>query len=140
MKNNVDFFFHFSDFTLNENLYPLKRHSSFYYIVRGVYYFTRSFVYSLIYGNYKYKEINSVKGKILFFCLSLNNRRALSSVMDKFDKQDYHLLLDVDVPELTFKEGSVASLEKPNKKGQMSSLRLSIRRLRSQMRTGEKPG
>jgi len=92
MKNNVDFFFHFSDFTLNENLYPLKKHSSFYYIVRGVYYFTRSFVYSLIYGNYKYKEINSVKGKILFFCLSLNNRRALSSVMDKFDKQDYHLL------------------------------------------------
>ena len=96
MKNNVDFFFHFSDFTLNENLYPLKKHSSFYYIVRGVYYFTRSFVYSLIYGNYKYKEINSVKGKILFFCLSLNNRRALSSVMDKFDKQDYHLLLDAE--------------------------------------------
>lgn len=32
------------------------------------------------------------------------------------------------------------SLEKPNKKGQMSSLRLSIRRLRSQMRPGEKPG
>ena len=31
-------------------------------------------------------------------------------------------------------------MEKPNKKGQMSSLRLSIRRLRSQMRAGEKPG
>ncbi len=110
MKNNVDFFFHFSDVTLNENLYPLKRHSSFYYIVRGVYYFTRSFVYSLIYGNYKYKEINSVKGKILFFCLSLNNRRALSSVMDKFDKQDYHLLLDVEVPELTLKRVYIKSL------------------------------
>lgn len=113
MKNNVDFFFHFSDFTLNENLYPLKRHSSFYYIVRGVYYFTRSFVYSLIYGNYKYKEINSVKGKILFFCLSLNNRRALSSVMDKFDKQDYHLLLDVEVPELTLKRVYIKSLIYP---------------------------
>lgn len=54
-------------------------------------------------------------------------------------KGNFKPFSDIDITlmgdRLTYK-----SLEKPNKKGQMSSLRLSIRRLRSQMRTGEKPG
>lgn len=110
MKHNADFFFRFSDFTLSENLYPPKEHSSFYYIIRGVYYFARGFAYSMIHGNYKYKDIDSLKGKVLFFCLSLNNRRALGSVMSQFDKQEYHLLYDMTVPELTLKRVYIKSL------------------------------
>lgn len=93
--------FSLNDFLLNENLFPKKDHSRFYFICRALYLSLKGFIYSLIHYNCKFNSYDKIRGKILFFCISLNNRRALSYVAKQFDNEDYLLIPDVLAKELT---------------------------------------
>lgn len=100
MKIDPSVYFSLNDFLLHENLFPQKYHSRFYFICRASYLLLKEFIYSILHYNYKFNSYDKIKGKILFFCLSLNNRRALRSVMDQFNNDEYLLIPDVLTQEL----------------------------------------
>ncbi len=110
MKIDPSVYFSLNDFLLHENLFSKKCHSRFYFICRALYMFSKEFVYSILHYNYKFNSYDTIKGKILFFCLSLNNRRALHSVMEQFSNEDYLLIPDVLAKELTHRRVCFISL------------------------------